>query len=136
MKLKLGYYYFFYKLYKFFLNGPSNWLSDWKAGISMLALEIWLGISIVGYISIALKKDIFPNDRFHFSIIAPFVLLVAIKYIFFLHDDTWKEYAQMFDRWPKRKNRAGTIVVWGIVLLIVANLIFMYYLMSKTTWEK
>ncbi len=37
-----AYYYLFYKIYKFYEKAPARFWSDWKASISITALEIWL----------------------------------------------------------------------------------------------
>ena len=40
-----------------------------------------------------------------------------------------------FENWPKKKNIRGGIIVWGIIIFIIANLIFSFYLMSLINWK-
>lgn len=49
-KIKRAYYYFFYKLYKFwdYVSYPKFW-SHWKAGISIVVLELWGVFMIINY---------------------------------------------------------------------------------------
>lgn len=137
MSIKQIYSYLFYKLYKFWerVSVPKFW-SDWKSGISMLALEIWLLVSVMVYYKVFTKRDLINNALRHPLTFIILAILIMIKLMMFEHQDRWKKYVIEFDKWPKRKNRKGTIVVWSVIILIVANLIFSYYLMSKIDWAQ
>lgn len=52
-----------------------------------------------------------------------------------VHTDIWKEYVIEFDQLSKKKNRIGGWIVFGVVLLVVMNLIFSFYLMSQVDWS-
>ncbi len=132
LSIKRTYDYFFYKLYKSFEAAPSRWWSDWKASFFLMVIEIWIGLSILNYFSVLYPK-INLTDRFLTVVSISIVIgLVAIKYFSFEYQDRWKSVIKTFDELPKRKNKIGTYVVWGIVLLILGNLIFSFYLLSKS----
>lgn len=130
--IKRAYDYLFYKLYKHFEGGPSIWWSDWKALFSIGVLEIWICLSLLNYFTV-LFPDIHISDRF-FIVMSILILIVlgAIKYFSFEYQERWKSVVKAFDELPKHRNRIGTYVVWGVVLLILGNLIFSFYLLSKS----
>jgi hypothetical protein len=66
----------------------------------------------------------------------PLVLVLLINYVAFIHTDVWKDYVIEFDKMPKKKNRIGSWIVFGIVLFIISNLIFSFYLMSRIDWSQ
>lgn len=136
MTLKRSYYYFFYKLYIFFENAPSRWLSDWKATFSLFVLEIWILLSVMVYYKVFTKKDLIPDSRLVLVSFSVIIILSLIKYFAFEHRDRWKEYVEEFSKWPTKKNKTGALIVWLIVLLIIANLIFSFYLMSQIDWKQ
>lgn len=131
ISIKRAYDYFFYKLYKFFEAAPSRWWSDWKASFSMLVLEIWVLVSLIVYYAAFTKKDLLPDKVLDIVAIIFVLLLTIVKYFSFEYQDRWKFVIKTFDELPKHKNKIGTYVVWGIVLLILVNLIFSFYLLSK-----
>jgi hypothetical protein len=136
MTIKKAYYYLFYKLYRFSESAPSRWLSDWKATFSLLVLEIWILVSFMVYYKVFTKKDLIPDNRLTMMGITVVVVLSLIKYFVFEYQDRWKEYVVEFNKWPAKKNKTGTLVVWFIVLLIIANLTFSFYLMSQINWKQ
>lgn len=134
-KFKKIYYYIFYKFYKFSEAAPSHWLSDWKAGVAIIVLEIWGLFSIMNY------YNVFIDRYFHFNItnpiiVIPGILVFLINYLSFIHTDVWKEYAKEFDKLPKKKNIIGSWIVFGITLFILANVFFSFYLMSRIDWSQ
>ena len=132
MVLKKIYPYIFYKLYKFSEGAPSKWWSDWKASISLLALELWLVISCYIYYDLLTEKGL-PSDNIiilYGSIIVG--LLVLIKYLMFYRHDRWKSYVAEFDKWPKGQNKIGSILVGILVIIVIVNLIFSFYLLSQS----
>lgn len=132
VSIKRAYDYFFYKLYKSFEGAPSKWLSDWKASFFLMVIEIWVGLSMLNYFSVLFPR-INLTDKFLTVISVSIVIVLAtIKYYSFEHQDRWQSVVKTFDELPKYRNRIGTYIVWGIVLLILANLIFSFYLLSKS----
>ena len=139
MKPKKVYQYLFYKLYKFY-DVDSIWLgakrwTDWKASFSLLVLEFWLLISFYNYYDVFTEKD-FSSYSKNIISLATLLILVIIKYFVFEQRNRWKEYIIEFDKWPKKKNKTGTIMVWMLVLFIMANFIFSFYLISQIDWKK
>lgn len=140
MNAKKVYQYLFYKFYKFYDVDDSiwwgaKWWTDWKASFSVLVLEIWLLLSFVNYYEVLTEKDFLPNSKntIAFAIV---LFLVIIKYFVFEHQERWKKYINEFDQWSKRKNKIGTIMVWILVLFVLANLIYSFYLISQIEWKK
>lgn len=138
LSLKEGYYYFFYKMYKAIdytskAMGGRFW-TDFKAGVVMIVLEIWFLFSIGAYYAAITKTSI--ELKLNMPIIyVPLLVIIGFNYLMFVHTPKWKEYNREFDQWPKRKNRIGTWIVLGIILFIVANVIFSFYLMSRIDWQ-
>lgn len=62
-------------------------------------------------------------------------MLLGLNYILFLHNDKWKLYVRELDKQSGKQQLRGGIIVWSIIVLILSNLIFMFYLMSKVDWS-
>lgn len=135
-KIIIAYYYLFYKFYKFweYVSTPSFW-SDWKAGISLMALEIWLIISVFVYYKVFVNPYIHLSESNIEAYILAFTLAGA-KYIIFHHHDRWKRIVKSFDKLPKRENTIGSWVVFLLTILIIANLVYSFYLMSQIDWSQ
>lgn len=130
MTIKKMYYYFFYKFYKHYENSSDPWWSDWKAVLSIGALEIWFLGSILIYYSIITKTklDITLTDP---MILIPLILLFLFNYFAFIYTDIWKQYNKEFDKMPEEKNKKGTIIVWIIVGFIILNFFGSAYYLQK-----
>lgn len=125
--MKRVYYYLFYKFYKMSEAAPSRWWSDWKASLALIVLKIWFIVSILIYYKIFLNPnaDIIGSE---ISWIFLVIIISLIDYFTFHHRDQWKEIVAMFDQLPKKQNRIGSWIVLGVVLFVIANLIFSFYL--------
>jgi hypothetical protein len=121
-------------MYRLAENAPSRWWSEWKATLSLSVLEIMLLMSLEGYFSIIFKNDIVPGDD-NFVTITQAVVIGIFNYYFFLHKDKWKMYVKELDKQSRRQQFIGGLVVWSLVFLILANLILMFYLMSRINWS-
>lgn len=134
IKVKRAYYYVFYKLYRSIIYTSERvggeFLSDFKAVLAIGALEIWVLVSIFSYYSlisnISLNIDISSP-----IVIIPLILIFLLNYFSFIHTDVWKEYNKEFDVLPKEKNKKYGMVVWSIIILIICNTIFSYYLLFQ-----
>ena len=130
--MKKAYYYFFYKIYRSIeytseIGGGKFW-TDFKTIISIIALEIWLLLSCINYYFV-LNNIKEPLNFFNFFILCPFIFILIINYILFIHyDNTWKEYNKEFSTLAKGKNLIGGVIVWGIIILIIINFIFSVHL--------
>ena len=140
MKLiKKSYYYFFYKIYRSIeytseLSG-GTFLTSSKAGLVMLALEAWILMSLGAYYTIYTKK--FVELTISMPIVyIPAIIVFAFNYFTLDYKDNWKKYNVEFANYSKKKNQIGGWIVFGIILLIISNLIFSFYLMSLIDWSK
>lgn len=133
--LKRAYYYVFYKLYKMSEAAPSKWLSDWKASLAIDVLLFFFLFSVTIYYKIFVNRYFSLDNKFGVGII--YVLFIVIpNYFIFHHKDQWKDIVAEFDQLPKKKNLIGSWIVFGVVLLVIANLIFSFYLMSQIDWSQ
>lgn len=137
--IKKSYYYFFYKIYRSIeytseLSG-GKFLTLFKAGAVMIALEIWILISLSAYYAIYTKTFIELSISMPIAYI-PLIIIIAFNYLTFDYKDNWKKYNGEFANYSKRKNRIGGWIVFGIILLIISNLIYAFYLMGEVDWSK
>jgi len=132
--MKKAYYYFFYKVYKAiqYTSEPfGDFLIGFKTSLVIVALEIWFCVSLLIYYNIF----ICPNSNIigtEIQWILMVIILVLVDYFIFHHNDQWKKYNQEFDQLPKKKNNMGSWIVFLIVLLIISNFIFSFYLYYQT----
>ena len=128
------YYYLFYRLYRFYENAPAKWSSDWKAELTIDALEVSILLSIFVYYTVFTKNRIdFGNGS---VVIITYLALIAIpNYFIFQHRDRWRKYVSKFQKWPKGKNKIGGFFVFFFIALVVVNFIFSYYLLSQINWK-
>jgi hypothetical protein len=136
--IKKAYYYFYYKLYKLFQVNERDWLSEFKASLSIDVLFFCLLFSIIMYYNIFINRyfslDI-PNIKLKAGTL--YILFILIpNYFIFHHKDQWKAIVKEFEQLPKKKNRLGDWIIYSIVILIIANLIFAFYLMSQVDWKQ
>lgn len=129
-KIKTGYYYFFYTLYKFYKRGPSVWWSKGKAEVSIIALEIWLFGSIIFCYCLLTNTKLNVSFRDP-SIVLPLILIFLLNYAFFNKTDEWKSYAKHFDQLPKQRNYIGGILVWSLIIIIVIIFFVSAYFYQK-----
>ncbi|WP_426479370.1 hypothetical protein ACP3T3_07955 [Chryseobacterium sp. CBSDS_008] len=133
-KIKKAYYYFFYKIYKSIeytseMVGGAFW-TDFKTGIVIGTLEIWLLASGLIYYSII--KNIKLNLTITNPIVLiPIVLLFILNYFAFIRTDVWQKYNAEFDKLPKDKNKKGAIIVWAIIAFITINFFGSAYYLQK-----
>lgn len=132
-KLKRAYFYLFYTFYKWYESSYFVWASDWKAGISVMLIEVWLVLSIVIYYNVLIDRY-FQLDRDVFMSLVFAIVIINTK--IFTFSDEWKKYVREFDKLPKNINRKWRIITWGVVFLLIINLIFSFYLMSLIDWSQ
>jgi hypothetical protein len=133
MSIKKLYYYFFYKIYKAiqYTSAPfGEFLTNFKAGLVMIALEIWSVFFIGIYYSLITdtKIELFISMPI---IYIPLITIIGFNYYSLNYLTIWKSYYKEFEQLPKRKNIMGSWVVFGIVLFIIANLIFSFYCLDQ-----
>ena len=131
MKLKEIYQYFYYKLYKLF----EDWWSEWKAILSLCVLKCFIIISVAVYYEVITKKNaIIFTSKLSISLVA--IIIFLVNYFIFMYKDKWRVIINKFDNLPKRTNSIGDWIVYCIVILIIVNLIFAFYLMSQIDWKQ
>ncbi|UWX62173.1 hypothetical protein N0B40_07740 [Chryseobacterium oranimense] len=133
-KIKKAYYYLFYKIYKSIeytseLVGGAFW-TDFKAGLVILTLELWIIGSFLNYYSIINDK------KLNIETISPILLISLIffsiiNYLAFMHTDIWKTYNKEFDKLSEKENQKGTTIVWVIAICITVNFFGSVYLLQK-----
>ncbi len=129
--MKKAYYYLFYKLYKWI--GEDNWWTEWKASLSISVLVFYSVFSLLVYYTIFIDRYFQLGDNK--LVVFFFILSIPVpNYFIFNHSDQWKDIVNEFDKLPKRKNKIGGWIVFGVVLLIIANLFFAFYQMSLIDW--
>jgi hypothetical protein len=103
MKMIKMYYYLFYKFYRLFeAFKTTRWLTDTKAVIVVMSIEIWILLSLNCYYDVLSHK----RGQLNFisiKVLVPFILLLIIKWFAFWRDDRWKDYVKEFDKWPEEK---------------------------------
>ncbi|WP_326983446.1 hypothetical protein VUJ46_02550 [Chryseobacterium sp. MYb264] len=131
-KINKIYDYFFYKMYKWVeytseLGGGRFW-SDWKASLSMDGIIYFIIISLFIYCKVIFGYtiDINFDNRYVLILVIPVALF---NYFVFNHNDRWRRIISTFDELPSKKNVIGGWIVLGIILMIISNLIFSYYLL-------
>lgn len=133
MNIKKFYYYFFYKIYKAiqYTSAPfGEFLTNFKAGVVMIALELWIFFSIINYYTFITGN----KAELSFSkpiMYIPFICIIGFNYYTLDHLDVWKSYNYEFDQLPKKKNLIGSWIVFGLVLLIIGNFIFSFYCLDQ-----
>ena len=135
MTLKKAYCYLFYQFYRAFETSPVKRASEWKASLCITVLIGFLVLAFGGYYTICTKRNIFPGNPLPIAI-AIIAVVYGLNYYLFCHNDAWKEYVREFNKWPKRKNNIGRVIARLVIFLIIANLIFMFYLMSQVNWKQ
>lgn len=138
MTIRKMYYYFYYKLYKLFQVDERDWWSEWKASLTLDVLIFCFLLSLISYYNIFINRyftlDV-PNLKVKLGIFY-FLIIALPNYFIFHHKDQWKDIVNEYEQLPKKKNKQGDWIVYIIVLLIIANLIFAFYLMSQIDWQQ
>lgn len=138
MNILRAYNYFFYKLYKFYESSTySRWWSEWKAYITILALSIWLLCAIETTYHYFFNVPMVSSDTSIDLTTIIFGLIVgAINWFLFEHQDKWKAIVKEFDKLPKQKNNIGGIIVWVVIISII--IFYWFYsipLLGKLEYE-
>jgi hypothetical protein len=128
------YYYLFYKFYKVAMTGAIKSLSSFYASIGVIFIEICLLLSISNYYTISINRYSTLEVKSPAVLIAVGVLLL-IDYLTFSYKGKWKIYVLEFDQLPKKQNVIGSIIVSIVIVMIVSNLIFSFYLISRIDWK-
>ena len=132
INIKRGYYYIFYKFYKFGELSPSSFPSDFTATLAITVLEVLFLIAVkFYYIEFIDSSNTFVFASF--QTILPLATVLLVNCFAFLKNDKWKVYVNEFNQLPRKRNLIGTWIVAGIVIFIIVNLIVAINIMSKVT---
>jgi hypothetical protein len=131
--IKKGYNYLFYKLYKWI--GEDNWWTDWKTALSVDVLIYYIVIAFFIYYKIYFNPFIHLSEN-NTDIIILVIIVSVPNYFIFHHRDQWKDIVKEFDKLPIPKNIIGGWIVFGVVMLIIANMVFAFYQMSLIDWSQ
>lgn len=130
-----AYYYLYYKLYNFAVSISDDVLNEWKPLFTILILEILLLAEVLVWYSVLTKRIVVINNPL--LTLLPVVAAIGIgNYFFFLHNDKWKNYIKEFKDYDKKKRHAGGLLVFVIIVLIVASVVFSFYRLSQIDWKQ
>jgi hypothetical protein len=131
-KIKLAYYYLFYRFYLFCETPPFVGDSDWKAAGFMTVLEIFIFFTVDMYYKFFFNRyhPISEYDKPIF--IATIGIIIIIKYLAFLRNDIWMDYYELFENWSYEKKRKGGIIILCVIGAILIGFSSVIYLFTKT----
>jgi len=130
-KIKRGYYFFYYIIYRTWNKDPHLLFSDsFRTDIIILATKMWFVLSLYAYLSIYLgiKIELSITNLFGFI---PILLVLFTTLYFFTFSNKKKYYFKEFDKLSKRKRKIGSIVVWSVIVFIFINMFLSVELMKR-----
>ncbi len=130
-KIKLAYYYLFYRFYLFCEIPPAEGDSDWKAASFIAVLEIFVFFSGYIYYKMYFNRSSMLEITSPLFVI-PMGIIFVLKYLVFLRNDAWVDYYEKFDKWPYEKNRRGGIRVLCVIGVILIGFSSAIYLFTKS----
>lgn len=135
MSMKKAYYYLYYKLYNFAVSISDDAINEWKPLVTIGVLQIMIIVEIFVWYSILTKKILTLTNPL--ASILPIVAVIGVaNYFFFLHRNRWKNYIAEFKQYDKKKKSVGGIVVFLIISLVLASVIFSFYRLSQIDWKR
>lgn len=128
------YNYLYYKLYKLADSGAFIFWSEWKAFLLINILIFFIFFALSNYYSVFIVKYNIKNN-IDIIIYITYGLICLFNFIIFHLHDNWKTIIKDFDKLPKKKNIIGGVIVYTFIILVFANLVFSFYLMSQIDWS-
>ena len=127
------YEYVYYKFYKSMIF-TTDWGADWRASGVFLGFEAILFYSLVMYYWLINRNGhYFPGYEL---VLIPGAILFTIDH-FLLHSrQQWRVVIEKYDAWPTKKNFRGTLIVWGAIILVIANFLLAIHLYDKVDWTQ
>lgn len=121
MKPRIFYHYFFYKLFK--LLQERTWPAfTWTAAIlAMVALELWVMISLVGGVGYLFGRELFAGDVAWTFLGVFAVMLLGLKVLIFSRENVLTKYSEMFDKWSVKEHQKYMSGVFGMGCLFVLH---------------
>ena len=127
------YDYFFYVIYRFWEKAPSRWWSDWKAVITICFFMGFALSAVINVIIYVFRIDLVPRTKV--LPIMESLVIFGLNYYYFLYKDKWRRRILRFESLSKKADRIGVFFVIFISLMIIASLIYSYYLLSMVDWQ-
>ena len=117
MRNPAGWYRLYYcHLREFFRTGPANWAFESKAVITLLALEVWLLVSISVYV---VARWSLPAPSMSAAIALPLVALLYFgNHLVLFRNDRWKTYDEIRRQFSRPERVRTNILVVLVTLLI------------------
>lgn len=126
------YYYIYYIFYRIAKNNNSVFPNEFVAGICVLALNLWLLMSLVNEFYFFTNIRLMPK-----SLISPFsiivlVLLIVINWFLFENKQRWNQIIKKIENSPSKAR--NVFIAWCIVIFVILNywIISLYLLSIKS----
>lgn len=125
--MKTFYYYLYYQFYHLFETSIMPFSSYWKAANLISAFEGLILLTIPIYIIVLTKT------KFDVSLICLiFFLIIVVRNILIFESDTERnKYFRKFNKFSTRKKVTLALCTMAGICLIVANLVFAFYCLSR-----
>ena|SRR6218665_1164874 len=130
MKLKRGYQYIFYLLYKLVeeYSIPKFW-SDWKAVVLMDVLCVFFIFPLFLYYSIITGLPAFPDNKWIIGLFFLFLVCVP-NYYMFNYRSRWKSIVKSFDNIPSGRKIINKLIGWTVVVLVTVHMVFSFFMLD------
>ncbi|UHQ55340.1 hypothetical protein [Microbulbifer sp. YPW16] len=136
MKITSIYFYYYCYLRRFFKNGPSGWLYESKAIITLCFLEAIILIGLTAYLFASL--DIGVNFSFHpaLVIVPSSFALYGINHWILLSGNRWKRYDEALNMATRKFQERGRALAILATISFPAAFIFVLWQVGrmKGTW--
>lgn len=129
-KVEQAYYYLFYKLYKHAEKSPTIFPYDFIAGTYLEVLIVFIILSLINY-SDYITTNFIDSGSGMISVLFAILFITIPNYFIFYRKNQWKEIVKEFDKLPEENNKKGGIIVWSIIILIIGNMLFSFYLLFE-----
>lgn len=133
MNIGKAYQYFFYQLYKFIKVTPrGESYAEWLTFFYLCLLECFLMFSVTNYCVVlpGNSLNIYENDFFIYFFL---LFLFAFNYRCFLYKNRWEYIIAQFNKLPVNKRKRNYWIATALLILIYANLIFSFFLLSQNS---
>ncbi len=132
--LKKIYTYIFYIFYKISLKNKSIFPSNFVAGICILALNIWLILSLLNEFYFLTDIRLIPKRITTLTTIISLVLLIGTNWYIFEYKSKWKERIREIEN-QNIDRQKYIFISWIIIIFVIINywVISIYLLKVKYT---
>ena len=135
-KIQNAYYALFYYIYRLNERNPMAFWSDMKTMITMDVLVLFKVLSFIVYYKTFFNRSFNISNHYELTLLLLFLIVFVPNYFIFQYRNRWMQIVDEFDKLPKKTKRWQSWLSFGVVLLVIANLIFAFYQMSLVDWSK